>query len=244
MRARGWALLALVGAAGCVRETQLRPQPEAQVLPTNKAAAEATENGVRLIADGNSWRGSPSDLESSLTPVRVRLENHSGKPLRVQYSDFILEGASRFRYAAIPPLELNRKAQDEAAVSGTGGSGVEAGVPVNASYGWSSGWRVGVGYGWGWGWGWPGWYDPFWGSPYYPGPYPYPACSEPLPTRDMLKQALPEGVLENGGAVQGFLFFQGVGGREDAVSLRARLVDARDNEPFGSVSIPFTVTLR
>jgi hypothetical protein len=57
----------------------------------------------------------------------------------------------------------------------------------------------------------------------------------------MLRRALPEGTLEDGGALDGFLYFQDVGEREGRVTLEARLVDARTGEQFGTLSIPFQV---
>jgi hypothetical protein len=57
----------------------------------------------------------------------------------------------------------------------------------------------------------------------------------------MLEQALPEGTLEAGGRVEGFLYFQGVAERESQVVLQARLVDGRTGEPFGTLDIPFQV---
>ncbi len=243
MRARGLGLMALLAAAGCVRETQLRPLANAETVAGDKEAV-ATENaGVRLVADGDAWRGNPGNLEQRVTPVEVRLENHSGRPLRVKYGDFALVGESRFRYSAIPPLALRDTAVSQAPETGTGGAG-------SVGLAWSTGWgpyssRYGYGYGRGRGrfWGWPGgFYDPFWGSPFY-GPYAYPyRHPEPLPTQDMLNKALPEGTLEDGGTVVGFLYFQGVADREASVTLQAKLVDANTGEAFGSLGIPFQVS--
>jgi hypothetical protein len=215
----------------CIPETQLRPQPTAQTLAGDKAAAVAEQAGVRLVADGDAWRGTPANLERSLTPVSVRLENHSGRALRLKYEHFTLVGGSRFRYSAVSPLELRGVASRKLAPdSGTGGAGVGVGM----------GWNWGPGRPYGPGWGGPGWYDPFWG-PYSSGPRGHPACQEPLPSEDMLEEALPEGTLENGGTVSGFLYFQGVANREDAVTLQARLVDATTGETFGALDIPFQV---
>lgn len=246
----------LVGSAACIPEAELRPLPPARTLAKDETAAMVEESGVRLLADGDAWRGSPSDLEQSLTPVAVRLENHSGRPLSVKYEHFELVGGSRFHYAAVPPMSLSGALSRLEPASGTGGAGVGLGVQ-------SGGWW-GLGLGWGWSWGWnrpyawgpgPGWYDPIWGpyypgpglgwydpfwGPYYPGPYGY--YREPLPTRDMLSNALPEGTLEEGGMTTGFLYFQGVAHREDVVTLQARLVDARTHETFGALEIPFQVT--
>ncbi|MGZ3461836.1 MAG: hypothetical protein ACXU86_25365, partial [Archangium sp.] len=95
-------------------------------------------------------------------------------------------------------------------------------------------------------WGGPGWYDPwygygpgFWGPGYY-APY-YWAPPEPLPTRDMVRKALPEGTLDTGGTLSGFLYFQSVSPQEGRVTLQVRLVDARTGEQFGTLSVPFDV---
>lgn len=246
IRAPWLALAALLLAAGCVSTTTLQPLPS---TPTTRAGSAFTEaEGVRLVADGDAWRGTPSDLESIVTPVRVRIENQSGRPLRIAYEAFTLLGSSRFEYAALSPFELS--GEGTAAVGGSGQTGnvsLSLGVGVGSRWGFGP-WRQG-GYGSGWygphGPGWydpwygPGFYDPFWGGPYsswYWRPPP-----EPLPTRDMLRKALPEGTLDTGGTLTGFLYFQNVGEREGTVTLQARLVDALTGEQFGTLSIPFGV---
>jgi hypothetical protein len=230
-------LAALLLAAGCVTETKLQPSPLAQTTQGGAAVAEA--EGVRLVADGDAWKGRPSYLERVVTPVEVRIENQSGRPLRIEYEYFALEGGSRFQYAALSPFEL----RDEGL--GVGGSGdVRMHMGVGSSpWGWRSGPFLGS-HGWGpWSRGWHDpfydpWYDPFFGGPYASGYWNPP---EPLPTRDMLRRALPEGTLEPGGTLTGFLYFQDVSEREGSVTLQARLVDARTGEQFATLSIPFGV---
>ncbi|QAT81969.1 hypothetical protein EJ065_0360 [Corallococcus coralloides] len=233
--ALGVGALGLMLMAGCAAETKLRPVPEAGVLQGGKSSAITEEAGVRLTADGSAWQGSPSDLERRVTPVYVRLENHGDRPLRLQYKDFALVGQeSRFRYSALPPLSLRRASSSR---------DTEEPARIRPAVYPRGGMWVGGGYGYGpWrGWG-PGWYGgPWgWGSPFY-GPYPY-HYEQPLPTEDMLNNALPEGTLEPGGTQEGFLYFQGVAHRENAVTLQLRLVDAQTGEPFGSLGIPFQVS--
>ncbi|MFP2962729.1 hypothetical protein ACLEPN_34415 [Myxococcus sp. 1LA] len=227
MRALMPTATALLILSGCAAETQLRPSPGAQVLQGDANAAKAATDGIVLVADGTAWKGTPKNLERSLTPVFVQVTNRGTRPLRIEYSAFSLIGTeSRFRYAALPPMSLG-----DTVISGqqgTGGSGV--------ALGFSSGWGYGR-------------YRPFGGygvgsymGPYYPDPY-YAGyqCTEPLPTQDMLQRALPEGTLEPGGSMTGFLYFQGVGAREGQVVLQARLVDAERGEPLGTLDIPFQV---
>jgi hypothetical protein len=224
--------MALGLIAGCIPEARLQPLPEARSLAGDTSAAMAEAHGVRLVADGAAWDSYPKNLERRLTPVEVRVENHSGRPLSIRYEFFDVEGASRFHYAAIPPLSL-----DEVTDNGS---------PICTAGYWPRSYRWGW-YGRGWEprpWRRPDWSNPFY-DPYY-DPYwsPYVRCEEPLPTRDMVEQALPEGTLEDGGTVAGFLYFQGVAEREKQVTLQAELVDARTGEHFGRLSIPFQVSRR
>jgi hypothetical protein len=236
--ALGVGALGLMLMAGCAAETKLRPLPEAGILQGGKSSAITERDGVRLTADGSAWRGAPSNLERRVTPVFVRLENHGDRPLRLQYKDFALVGQdSRFRYSALPPLSLRRASSSRDTEEPASIRPVmypRGGVWVGGGYGYRP-WRGG----WG-----PGWYGgPWgWGSPFY-GPYPY-AYEQPLPTEDMLNNALPEGTLEPGGTQEGFLYFQGVAHRENAVTLQLQLVDAGTGEPFGSLGIPFQVSTK
>ncbi len=230
-------LAALLLTAGCLTETKLQPLPSARTVTEDAALAEA--EGIRLVADGDAWRGTPNYLGRYLTPVRVQVENQGERPLRIAPEDFALVGSSRFRYAALPLFELHKAGEDTA----TGGSGTEGeeaaeearvraqGHSTTNTLGWGGPGRPGP-------WGWSGYYDPFWDPFYGPDTRRQP---ERLPTRDMVKQALPQGTLEPGGSISGFLYFHDVSTREGSVTLEARLVDARTGEQFGTLTIPFSV---
>jgi hypothetical protein len=239
MRAPWLLLAAALLAVGCVTETKLQPLPTAET--TRGGAAFIEEQGVRLVADGDAWRGTPSTLERLVTPVQVRIENQSGRPLRIQYETFSLLGSSRFQYSALSPFELAEEGDTAYGGSGHGGSSANLQLSVGTGFGWYSGWGRTPFYAWGHrGRGlYNPWYDP-WYDPFY-RPYSYWNPPEPLPTRDMLRQALPEGTLEDGGTITGFLYFQDVSEREGRVTLQARLVDARTGEQFGTLAIPFEV---
>lgn len=231
MRRSGLAVVMMLVMAGCIPEAQLQPRPDAHSLAGDTSAAVAEAAGVRLIADGAAWKGHPGNLERRLTPVEVRLDNQSGRTLNIRYQFFDLVGESRFHYAALSPVQMR-----------------EAGPTCVAGYVPSYAW----GLSWGWGPYWGAWhhapwypwglgfsYGPFYPPPYWPPPYAW--CEEPLPTKDMVKRELPEGRLENGGTVAGFLYFQGVADRERQVILQAQLVDASTGEKFGELTIPFQV---
>src|SRR5712664_3393009 len=99
------ATLSLLALEACVHEQVFEPAAGASLAPGRQNVAEAIAAGVTVKAARDSWKGDPKDLGSLFTPVRVIIQNHSWKPLRVSYGDFSLSGASGFQYAAIPPIK-------------------------------------------------------------------------------------------------------------------------------------------
>lgn len=221
-----WGVLTSMVFVGCIPQAQLRPSPEAQALAQEPAAAVTEQAGIRLVADAAAWKGRPGNLERRLTPVEVRLENRGERPLRIRYEQFDLLGGSRFQYTAMAPLS----------VKDDGSSRTRCVAAMDPLY-WHNTWGWRGPLGWRRPWGLGPFYGPFY-SPYYA---PSVACEDPLPTQDMLKQALPEGTLAPGGSISGFLYFQGITEREREVVLQARLVDAETGEKFGELGIPFEV---
>jgi hypothetical protein len=71
-----------------------------------------------------------------------------------------------------------------------------------------------------------------------------PACAWPrfLPTQTMLGRALPAGVVEPGGSIAGFVYFQDVPGDKVPLLFAMPLVDAKSGAQFGEVRIPFVRT--
>jgi len=69
----------------------------------------------------------------------------------------------------------------------------------------------------------------------------YAGWSSGLPTREMRRRALFEGVLEDQGVTSGYLYFSRRARAGDTVVFRADLADAQDGETVASVDIPFVV---
>src|SRR5882762_2420697 len=92
-------LLVVATSIGCAHEPELKPAPEAKVLPSRKDVAMQSVAGVRVEVAGDAWKGNPSNLAEVLIPVRVAIENQSGRPLRLRYSEFTLIGENGFHYA-------------------------------------------------------------------------------------------------------------------------------------------------
>jgi hypothetical protein len=81
------------------------------------------------------------------------------------------------------------------------------------------------------------------------GPQPiddayYGSSPEQLPTADMLSHALPEGIVQDGENVTGFLYFPSVTGSEPAVTLDMTLSNGSDGQAFGHIAIPFQTSER
>jgi hypothetical protein len=232
MRKHWLGFVTLLVTVGCAHEGKLRPQVGAVPLSEDGTAAVTGAQGVRLVAYGSNWKGTPGDLERHFTPVQIRLENHSGRPLSIQYKGFELAAkdvyvarspqdlgdilstrATRFRPArpayVVPPTSPNRldnQATREAGPTYTG-----------------RGYEV----------------APFNPVPCHTCPNLFAASAVPSP--DMLQQALPEGPLENGQGREGFLYFEQPLLGVDRAILKVKLVDASTGEQFGTLSVPFEV---
>jgi len=217
-------LIALLLGSGCARTAQLAPAPEANRVAGEENSAVAEVAGVRAVVNGNTWSGEPANLEDQFTPIQVTIENHSGRPLRVRYNEFALVSASGFHYAALPPYKIEGSVVTLAA---TRPFFPYTGFHVAPYY------RMATPY-------WAPWDGPFAFDSIYYGRY-YPLWRVPLPTEDMLRKAIAEGALDDGGSLSGFLYFQRVGGNVNRVNFNFDLVDARTGETFGTIRIPFIV---
>lgn len=217
---RALPVLAAALALSCAHPLQLVPAPGAPVEPGSRGVVQQTVEGVRVQVDPGAWRG--RYLQGVLSPVLVRIENGSPRALRIAWPQFTLS-AGRFQAQALPPFHV--------AVQSTP-------VAVAPYYPWSGYWLEP----------WEArFYQP--GAPVWSGPLAYepgyyaawgPGWPPVLPDEDVLRRALPEGVADPGGSVAGFLYFP-ERPKGTAVVFDASLVDARSNEVFGKVEIPFVV---
>jgi len=234
---RGFAAIVLgAGLCGCVSAPVLLPATPSVEVPGDRTVAGDLVSGVRVEVDGSAWDGAPSDLGRIVTPVLVRLTNGSGRSLRVRYGSFSLEGRSGFLYSALPPLTLR-------------------GLAVHARPGFRPAavrerrfvFRARPH-----GFFFAPYYAPFfalevplWGGPFPFDPYlyerAYAGWPGRLPTRDMVERALPEGVLQEGGDISGFVYFPDVARRETDVVFRGDLEDAGSGERFGAARLPLVV---
>jgi len=214
--------------AGCA--TTLEPAPQANRLPGRFEAATAEAAGVRVVAAAEAWRGFPQNLKDEVVPILVTVQNDSRRAISMRYAGFALEAPEGTRFAALPPFHITERVTE----------------PLPASYAPHAGFFVAP-YLAGYYPGWPAFHGPFAYDPWYYDrhslwlrrPPPYRVVQ--LPTQQMIQAALPEGVVQPGGAVSGFLYFEKLRGDPDSVVFTARIVDAGSGEELGIARIPFVV---
>jgi len=217
------ALLLLLLLLACAHAPQLVPAPGAPRDPTFPEAAAAAVAGVEVSVGGKRWSGQPAELESLVTPLYVRVRNGSSVPVRIQFRDFTLISQSGLQTPAIPPFQIQRPGTDVVALAPAFTADrfllyerYRMFYPA-FSY-WDGPWD----------------FDPVFYDQYY-------ATWKPaLPTRDMLQQALPEGVLQPGGSAAGFLYFNHLQ-EKGPVTFTAEIVAADNREPLGRVRIPMVL---
>jgi hypothetical protein len=158
----------------------------------------------------------------------MTIENGSQRLLEVRYRHFALIASNDRRLAALPPFEINETETIPASRLGfiPGAypyalDGFAVAPYLHAYYPTLTPFD-----------------GPFLYDPYYYGTY-YPHWVRvALPTADMLRRALPEGVLRPGGHANGFVYFENVEGAARA-TLTFDLVDAATGASFGAIRIPF-----
>ena len=94
----------LLLAVGC-GHARLTPAPAAARVPGAPGAAFLVVDGIGCSADAQAWQGG-GELPDSVTPVKVRVVNSSGQPIRLLYQDFALVGAHGHKYLPVPVLPL------------------------------------------------------------------------------------------------------------------------------------------
>jgi hypothetical protein len=207
-------------ATGCAGTGILVPAPSAS---GEEQQAVQSVKGVHVEVTGEGW-GTDPVVYNEVTPLRVTIKNESESPLRITYGIFSLVDSRGNRYSVLPPysIEEENNRMDSSAFTC------------------------------------PGFYVAPYYSPYYPFlrryddpffydqfyfQYYYPCWGDHtagLPTKEMVDEALPEGVLWNKQSVSGFIYFERVS-RSQGYRFRMSLIDIKTGAHFGEISIPLTV---
>lgn len=223
------AVAVLLGAlAGCTAEPIPKAESRVHQVLRGQYESTVTAGGVRMTVEGNAWDGIPRALDA-VVPVKVSIQNDSGRPLRVRFKDLQLSASEGEALAALPPVSIEQAMQ---AVGGSGEGAIDPDIDADRFFVVPkvSGLYAGL----------PTWKGRFdFDAGYYGGLYgDWPVR---LPTLDMVRKAIPEGVIDRGGRVSGFLYFRNVPQGLDRVRLQVQLVDADTGAEFGAVDVPFIV---
>lgn len=235
-RAMTMVLITCAAIAGCAGSPTLQPAPDAAVIDSKGMTATDSAEGVTLTARYGAWNGDVN-IESAITTLRVTIENNSPHKLRIRYSDFALVTDRNARYAALPPYDVTGSVSAPAMASayrpidrpGFRYDGFSVAPHYYSIYPYLTPYELEALY-----------FDPFYYSHYYPY---WDRMRTELPTPDMLRKVVPEGVLDEGGEIEGFLYFEKlVQLRDDQrVNFHVDLVDAINGQRFASLHIPFIV---
>jgi hypothetical protein len=214
--------LPLLGMCGCSHAV-LVPASTAKVIAGAPKAAFQEAAGVRCSADTGAWPDGAPKPPESVVAIKVRVRNESGKAIRLLAEDFVLVGKGGQKYRPIPVLPLD-------------GESLPRLNPVYASV-------------------------RFYVAPRFRAAYPtlepwsaalerdqalydrqFDRWGKTRPTLQMIRMALPEGVLEDGGLISGFLFFESPLDDEDRVSFQADFSPGDGSaDSVASLEIPFRV---
>lgn len=203
----------------------LAPSAAATVVPNAPTAAFSVAEGVRCSANVGAWNGHDGTLPEFVVPVKVRIKNESGRAIRVLYEEFALLGTKGRSYRPIPVLPIDDEARKR----------VQPMSPLYASTGFFVAPRFHDVYAT-----LESWSVPLQRDEALHGELFRRWGSRP-PDRQMMREALPEGVLGDGGILTGFLFFESPLDREDRVTFQADFDAGDGRQKVASIEIPFRV---
>lgn len=220
-RAR-WVLAVALVVSGCASAQRFVPASSVERAAGDASAAVVDRGGVTIVADAEAWNADPVHLPRVMTPMYVRIRNDSDREIAIRYQDFRLESDLGRTLSPMPPIAIDRAGPLRTAVG-----------PVPSS----QGFRLA-----------PYYRDLFgedtdyWTGGFLFDPYYYDRYAEwqpALPTEAMVERALPEGVLEPGGWVAGFVYFDRVEDDARRVTLHVAVDLPQGEERVATIEIPF-----
>jgi len=220
----GAAIMTVVLCAGCGHGA-LAPAPSASVVPNAPTAAYSVADGVRCSANVGAWNGREGELPDFVVPVKVRIKNDSGRPIRILYEAFALLGKNGRSYRPIPVLPIDADARKR----------IPRLNPIYASTGFFVAPRFHDVY---------TTLEPWWtplGRDEALHEELFNRWGKHRPDLDVLRVALPEGVLASGGVLTGYLFFESPLDKESRVTFAVDFGAGDGKDTVASIEIPFRV---
>jgi hypothetical protein len=211
--------------AGCAWR-HLVPADSARRVDGRPDAALAEASGVRVSADPGAWDGSMT-VAQELTPVRLSIRNDSGRPISVPRLEIMLAGSTRKLPALAPGKISARTVTAESSSKGAMTAGPAANQPEEIAMN-----R-------------PGpvdrpQADNFQGAGHGELARNAPSPKEVAVQEELQRAALPEGAVQSGQELAGFVYFARLPKDFDRADLRIVIRDG-SGKPFTTLSIPFTV---
>ncbi len=195
---------------------------EKAVTPTK---AEVDSSAVHVTVKSQAWDDFPENLYDEVTPLYVTIENRSNEPIFFGYGQMNLVEADGDLRPALPLFDIGEDVTMERDLKPT--FEYES-FQVTAPY--------------------QTMYPTMTVTPYRTTsvtPYDYhryfTRWEVDLPTLEMIEQAIPEGVIEPGGRVAGFLYFDEVDDDEDFVTFTYVARSMRGNAEVDRVAVKFDV---
>lgn len=216
---------------GCAQNKELQT-----VNGINENVSSKNIDGVNIITKVDYWTGNPQ-IKSYVTPVHITISNKSGKSIKIDYEQFALLAPDGQRFSALPPFDIKGKISKPVLINhyhtifepaftynrfliAPFYSTIYPEIPVmDGNF----------------------YFDPL----YYNNYYNYwSQIKQELPISKMIDNALPEGVLKNGGEISGFLYFEKLNNiKSNEVDFRADLVNSKTGNRFATIRIPFNLVV-
>ena len=225
LRAQRWVLTgATVWLAGGCGHEQLVSAASAHVVPGAPTAAFDEQEGVRVSVNSDAWRGPPDDLAKRLTPLKVRLINHSGKPVQILYERFTLRGASGLDLPALTGRAPGpRRRTCDASPADLRERELLRGPSLPRCLSVARLWSQALQR----------------DETFYQRQYQL--WGDGPPTTQMQRSALPEGVLGDDGEMSGYLYFENATRGEDRLKFKAELDEGHGGYNVATIELPFRV---
>ncbi len=207
------------------------PAPAAAPVPGDQPGMIAQVANIEVVVRPEVWPGE-APFGQEVLPMRVTITNEGDRPIRLRYGDFALVASGGPVYAALPPFRIAGTVEEPVLATDYG--------PIDEPWFEAAGFEVApyvaplyphlpVAGG-------PLFVDPLYNETYYDRWLEYE-----LPTEEMLERALPEGTLDPGGRVSGYLYFEQPAPALERAQFRFDLIGARAGERLGTLTVPFVV---
>ena len=227
------AMLVLLFVTSCSEEKKIELVPKDDDEVTLSETETITIDSVQVTVSSDSWVGSP-EVRNEVTPLKITVANNNENPIKITYDNMKLVSEDSTVFTALPIYNLIGTVND-VQLAPEHNVIVESEIDHDRFYIYPMYTRV---------------YNnipitdyKYFEDPSYYSQY-YSEWNETgMPTAGMRNLALPEGILDNGGSISGFVYFQKVDADVESVELSMDIINAENNEVLGNIQLPFWVML-